>query len=177
MNLKEVSKRIENLISTTKTPKKALSEFLGISELELDNIENGSAVSINSDIIEKISNLYFCPVNYILNGTDAIENRVDFNYDGYNAKELENMSKIFKITKNQIEMDKMLEDDINDNNSEAEEIYKQRWAGLSLNSSKPLKQTHTNSEPVETREEKEQREFEKTQWDEYFFNDFNPYGL
>lgn len=92
------------------------------------------------------------------------------------AKELENMAKIFKITKNQIEMDKILEYD-ESRNLEAEEIHKQRYRGLSLGLDKPLTQTYSNTEPVKTREEREQREFEETQWDEYFFNDFNPYGL
>ena len=176
MNFKEIGKRIQNLRISTKTPKKSLSDFLEISQLNLENIESGNIDSLSSDIIEKLSNLYFCPINYILTGENPVKNRVDFNYEGSSAKELENMANIFKITKNNIEMDKMLEDN-ETRNLEAEEIRKQRCRGLSLGPEKPSIQSYTDTEPVETKEEREQREFEETQWDEYFFNDFNPYGL
>lgn len=177
MNFKEIGKRIQNLRISTKTPKKSLSNFLEISQLDLENIESGNIDSLSSDIIEKLSNLYFCPINYILTGENPVKNRVDFNYEGSSAKELENMAKIFKITKNEIEMDNMLED-IEAKDLEAEEIRKQRWTGISLDSNKLSKQTSfSNNKPIKTKKEKEQREFEETQWDEYFFNDFNPYGL
>lgn len=108
MDLKEIGERIQKLRVNTNTSKKSLSEFLDISEIELENIENGTINSINSDIIEKLSNLYYCHISYILNGENAIENRMYFNYEGCSAKELKNMATIFIIIKNQIKMDRML---------------------------------------------------------------------
>lgn len=187
MDTKAIGKRIQDLRLSTKTSKEALSIYLDITEAKLADIEDGKVDSLDSDIIEKLADLYFCPVDYILTGKNKIENRVDFNYDGYNAEKLANMAKVFKITRNQVEMDKISENakisspkakNIYDELS-AEKIRKQRWTGIDIGPDKPSKQIHTDTseEDIETREEKEQREFEETQWDEYFFNDFNPFGL
>lgn len=185
MDLKAIGKRIQDLRLSTNTSEEALSGYLDITEAKLENIENGKADSLDSGIVEKLADLYFCSVDYILTGRNKVKNRVNFNYDGYNSEKLANMAKIFKITKNQVEMDKISENakisspeakDIYDGLS-AEEIYKQRWTGLKVNSDKPSRQTYMDEAETETKEEREQREFEETQWDEYFFNDFNPYGL
>lgn len=187
MDTKAIGKRIQDLRLSTKTSKEALSIYLDITEAKLADIEDGKVDSLDLDIIEKLADLYFCPVEYILSGKNKIENRVNFNYEGFSTEKLANMAKIFKVTRNQAEIDKISENakisssktkDIYDGLS-AEEIRKQRWTGLKVSSGKPSKQTYTDTseEDIETREEKEQREFEETQWDEYFFNDFNPYGL
>ena len=108
MDLKEIGERIQKLRLNTNTTKKSLSEFLDISETDLERIETGTTNLINSDIIEKLSNLYYIPISYILNGENTIENRIYFNYEGCSAKELKNMATIFSIIKNQIKMDRML---------------------------------------------------------------------
>lgn len=176
IDLITIGKRIKELRTSTNTSKEALIKYLGISESDLEKIESGTIDSLNADIVEKISDLYFCPVEYILTGNNPIKNRVDFNYAGFDKDRLDGMAKIFRITKNQIWMDEVLED-TETKDLEAEEIYKQRWTGLSVDTNKFLKQNILDDTDIETEEEKRQREFEGTQLDEYFFNDFNPYGL
>ena len=183
MELVKIGKRIEKLRKDSNLSRKVLAEFLGINEKELEEIEKGNNAHIEMKTISKIADLYFCSEDYIINGTDEIDGRVPFNYTGYDKYRLEGIAKVFGAVRGKREdkdyMDKMIED-VGVIKSEAEKIYKQRWTGISIDSPKTPKQAHKEEikeEEIETREEKEQREFEETQWDEYFFNDFNPYGL
>lgn len=81
---------------------------MGISTLDLKNIETGNVNELSSDIIEKLSDLYFCSTCYILNGDGFMGSKGEFTYLGFNKDELINMATIHKIVKNQVEMDKML---------------------------------------------------------------------
>lgn len=103
-----IGKRINKLRTSTNTSLEALSEYLGISECVLKNIENGTASSVTSDIVEKLSDLYFCSADYILNGIGIID-IASFDYSGFNKYDLEGIAKIFKVQKNQEEMDKILD--------------------------------------------------------------------
>ncbi len=108
MNLKEIGGRIRDLRLSSKTSKKALCEYLEISKLDLDNVETGNVSELNADIIEKLSNLYFCSTDYILNGDSFRGCKSEFSYLGFTKDELINMVAIHKIAKNQIEMDKLM---------------------------------------------------------------------
>lgn len=181
MELVKIGKRIEKLRKDSNLSRKVLAEYLCISEKELEEIEKGNNTHIEMKTISKIADLYFCSEDYIIKGTDEIDGRVPFNYTGYDKYRLEGIAKVFGAVREKREdkdyMDKMIED-VGVIKSEAEKIYKQRWTGISIDSSKTSKQAHKEvEEETETKEEKEQREFEEIQWDEYFFNDFNPYGL
>ncbi len=105
MNYKEIGKRIRELRTSTKTSKEALSGYLGISELDLENIENGEIDSLSSDIVEKLSILYLCPPDYILLEEDEIKHKVNFDFSKHDSKGLANIVKVFTIIKNQIEME------------------------------------------------------------------------
>lgn len=103
-----IGERINKLRASTNTSLDALSEYLGVSEYDLRSIENGTASSITSDIVEKLSDLYFCSADYILNGIGTID-IASFDYSGFNKYDLEGIANIFKAQKNQEEMDKILD--------------------------------------------------------------------
>lgn len=105
MNYKEIGKRIQELRTNTKTSKEALSGYLGISELDLENIENGKVNSLSSDIVEKLSILYLCPPNYILLEEDELKHKANLDFSKHDSKGLANIAKVFTIIKNQIEME------------------------------------------------------------------------
>lgn len=179
MELVKIGKRIAKLRKDSNLSRKVLAEFLGINEKELEEIEKGNNTHIEMKTISKIADLYFCSEDYIIKGTDEIDGRVPFNYTGYDKYRLEGIAKVFGAVR-----EKRKDNDIQPKtetykNLTAEEIRKQRWTGISIDSPKISKQIHKEEveEEIETKEEREQREFEEVQWDEYFFNDFNPYGL
>lgn len=179
MELVKIGKRIEKLRKDSNLSRKVLAEFLGINEKELEKIEKGNNAHIEMETIRKIADLYFCSEDYIIKGTDEIDGRVPFDYTGYSKYRLEGIAKVFGAVR-----DKRKDKDIQLKTGTykdltAKEIYKQRWTGISIDSPKISKQIHKEEveEEIETKEEREQREFEEVQWDEYFFNDFNPYGL
>lgn len=179
MELVKIGKRIEKLRKDSNLSRKVLAEFLGINEKELEEIEKGNNTHIEMKTISKIADLYFCSEDYIIKGTDEIDGRVPFDYTDYSKYRLEGIAKVFGAVRGKrkdkdIQLKAKTYKDLT-----AEEIYKQRWTGISIDSPKISKQIHKEEveEEIETKEEREQREFEEVQWDEYFFNDFNPYGL
>lgn len=105
MDYKEIGKRIQELRTNTKTSKEALSGYLGISELDLENIESGEIDSLSSDIVEKLSILYICPPDYILLEEDELKHKVNFDFSKHDSKGLANIAKVFTIIQNQIEME------------------------------------------------------------------------
>lgn len=177
MDLVKMGKRIEKLRISSNLSRKILSEYLEISEEELAAIERGKREKIDKEIISKIADLYFCSEDYIIQGTDEIDDRIPFDYSNHDKNRLEGIAKVFGSVREKSKSEYIQPKSENYKELTAEEIYKQRWTGLSLDSNKPLKQIYKEEAPVETKEEREQREFEEVQWDEYFFNDFNPYEL
>lgn len=177
MDLAGMGKRIEKLRISSNLSRKILSEYLKISEEELLAIERGKRNAVSKEIISKIADLYFCSEDYIIDGTNEIDGRIPFDYSNHDKYRLEGIAKVFGLVREKSKSEYMQPKSENYKELTAEEIYKQRWTGLSSDSNKSSKQIYKEEELVETKEEREQREFEEVQWDEYFFNDFNPYGL
>lgn len=184
MSLIEIGKRIEKLRINSNLSRKTLSEYLEISEEELEKIELGKMTPVKSEIISKIADLYFCREDYITDGIDKdyIEIRVPFDYADCNKCKLDGMAKVFGAVREKQKIGDVIPD---------EEFRKQMYSGLNINSEKKQK---TSREEIQNddifssggnyisrynnmTEEEKQKEFEDTMLDEYFFNDYNPFGL
>lgn len=108
-DLAEIGNRIRNLRIESKIDQDYLAEYLGISKEEVNQIENGNA-DIDEYIIDRISTLFCCPIDYILNGT-GFEQRcsISFRTNNLDKEDLESLAAINKIVLNQIYMDRLME--------------------------------------------------------------------
>ena len=109
MNLVEIGKRIRYLRDESKLTQTKLSEYLSLDQSMIEKIEKGER-NITSDVIEKLSALFCCTVDYILFGENQEQKcTVSFRTNNLTSDDLKALAIINKIVLNQFEMDKMLE--------------------------------------------------------------------
>lgn len=109
MNLVEIGKRIRSLRDESKLTQTKLSEYLSLDQSMIAKIEKGER-NITSDVIEKLSALFCCTVDYLLFGENQEQKcTVSFRTNNLTSDDLKALAIINKIVLNQFEMDKMLE--------------------------------------------------------------------
>lgn len=114
LKLDEIGIRIKKLREKTGLTQSKLASFLSLDQSMIAKIEKGER-NINSDMLEKISNLFYTTTEYILFGKNVNENiTVAFRGSKLDAKDLEKLEKINRIVLNQFEMDKINGRDLDD---------------------------------------------------------------
>ena len=106
MNLIKIGNRIKSLREESKLTQIKIAEYLSLDKCIIIKIENGE-VDTTSDVIEKISTLFCCPINYILFGKEY-KQKFLFNLNDLTSEEIKSLASINKIVLNQCEIDKML---------------------------------------------------------------------
>ena len=109
MNLIEIGKRIKSLREESKLTQTKIAEYLSLDQSMIAKMEKGER-NITSDVIEKLSALFCCTVDYILFGEHQEQKcMVSFRTSNLTSDDLKSLAIINKIVLNQFEMDKMLE--------------------------------------------------------------------
>ena len=67
MNLTQIGKRIKSLREESKLTQTKIAEYLSLDQSMIAKMEKGER-NITSDVIEKLSALFCCTVDYILFG-------------------------------------------------------------------------------------------------------------
>lgn len=110
MNLIEIGKRIKSLREESKLTQAKIAEYLSLDQSMIAKIEKGER-NITSDVIERLSALFCCSVDYILFGVNQEQKCiVSFRTSNLTSDDLKSLAIINKIVLNQFEMDKMLEE-------------------------------------------------------------------
>lgn len=108
MNLAEIGQRIKDNRKSIGLTQKQLGEYLGLDQSMVAKIEKGQR-NINSDVIDRLSSLFCCPIDYILYGKNNNKKcQIAFRTDKLSASDLKAIAEVNKIILNQFEMDKIL---------------------------------------------------------------------
>lgn len=106
-NLVSIGKRLKKLRSDGKLTQAKVAEYLGLDQSMITKLEKGER-SISSDVIEKLSALYCCPVDYLLDGDNGQDFCcVSFRSNSLTSDDLKSLARIHKIVLNQMELDKI----------------------------------------------------------------------
>lgn len=109
MNLIEIGNRIKSLRNESNLTQAKIAEYLSLDQSMVAKMEKGER-NITSDVIEKLSNLFCCTVDYILFGeTQKQKCTISFRTSNLTSDDLKSLAIINKIVLNKFEMDKMLE--------------------------------------------------------------------
>lgn len=106
VDLKNVGKNIKNLREKSGLNQKQVAEFLDLDQSMISKIEKGER-NISASLIEKLANLFCCPVSSIVYGDEDLTCRVAFRSNLLKKEDLEALSLINKIALNQFEMDRI----------------------------------------------------------------------
>ena len=109
MDLIDIGKRIKSLRKDSNLTQSKVADFLSLDQSMIAKIEKGER-NITSDVIEKLSALFCCTVDYLLFGENQEQKcTVSFRTNNLTSDDLKALAIINKIVLNQFEMDKMLE--------------------------------------------------------------------
>lgn len=109
VNLVEIGKRIKSLRKESKLTQADIAGYLSLDQSMVAKMEKGER-NITSEVIEKLSALFCCTVDYILFGVNQEQKCiVSFRTSNLTPDDLKSLAVINKIVLNQFEMDKMLE--------------------------------------------------------------------
>ena len=110
MNLVDIGKRIQTLRKRARLNQATVAAYLSVDQSMIAKMEKGER-NISSDVIEKLSALFCCPVDYILFGEKAsTQCEVAFRAKAIHSEDLHSLARLNKIVLNQFELDKMGED-------------------------------------------------------------------
>lgn len=113
-NLVDIGMRIKKLREEANLTQIKIADFLSLDQSMIAKIEKGER-KISADMIEKLANLFCCPVDYILLGEDLKRKcTISFRSNAITQSDLKSLSNINKIVLNQFEMDSIYEENIND---------------------------------------------------------------
>lgn len=108
MNLAEIGKRMKALREESNLTQTKIAEYLSLDQSMVAKMEKGER-NITSDVIEKLSGLFCCTVDYILSGeTPEQKCTISFRTSSLTSDDLKSLATINKIVLNQFEMDKIL---------------------------------------------------------------------
>lgn len=108
VNLIEIGSRIRTLRDEANLTQTKVAEYLSLDQSMIAKIEKGER-NITSDVIEKLSNLFCCSVDYILFGKNQEQKfTVSFRTGNLTSDDLNSLAVINKIVLNQFEMERML---------------------------------------------------------------------
>lgn len=105
-DLTNVGRNIKILREKSGLNQKQVAEFLGLDQSMISKIEKGER-NISADLIERLANLFCCPVSSIVNGDEDLTCRVAFRSNLITKEDLEALSLINRIALNQFEMDRI----------------------------------------------------------------------
>lgn len=108
MDLTKIGKNIKSMREEANLSKTKVAEYLSVDEDMVIKIENGE-IDINSDIIQKLSNLYCCRLDQVLFGRNPKERIIDISkINELSLEEMISLAAVTKIALNQFDMDQML---------------------------------------------------------------------
>lgn len=109
LNLIQIGKRIKSLREEAELTQTKIAEYLSLDQSMIEKMEKGET-NITSDVIEKLSTLFCCTIDYIFFGKNKRQKRmVSFKTSNLTSNDLKSLAIINKIALNQFEMDKLLE--------------------------------------------------------------------
>ena len=110
VNLVEIGKRIKSLREDSKLTQIKVADYLSLDQSMIAKIEKGER-NITSDVIEKLSTLFCCTVEYILSGENKKQElTVSFRTSNLTSDDLKSLAIVNKIVLNQFKMDSILEE-------------------------------------------------------------------
>ena len=110
VNLIEIGKRIKSLREESKLTQAKIAEYLSLDQSMIAKMEKGER-KITSDVIEKLSTLFCCTVEYILSGENKKQElTVSFRTSNLTSDDLKSLAIVNKIVLNQFKMDSILEE-------------------------------------------------------------------
>ena len=110
MNLIQIGKRIKSLREESKLTQTKIAEYLSLDQSMIAKMEKGER-NITSDVIEKLSTLFCCTVEYILSGENKKQEfTVSFRTSNLTSDDLKSLAIVNKIVLNQFKMDSILEE-------------------------------------------------------------------
>lgn len=83
-----------------------VAEFLDLDQDMISKIEKGE-INISESQIDKLVNLFCCPLSSILYGNEDLNCKVDYRSNLIKREDLEALSLINKLVLNQFEMDRI----------------------------------------------------------------------
>lgn len=108
MDLTKIGKNIKSMREESNLSRAKVAEYLSVDEDMVIKIENGE-IDINSDIIQKLSNLYCCRLDQVLFGRNPKERAIDISkINELSLEEMISLAAVTKIALNQFDMDQML---------------------------------------------------------------------
>ncbi|MFR2891449.1 helix-turn-helix domain-containing protein [Peptoniphilus grossensis] len=106
VDLTNVGRNIKSLREKSGLIQRQVAEFLDLDQSVISKIEKGE-INISESQIDKLANLFCCPLSYILYGNEDLNCRVDYRSNLITKEDLEALSLINKLVLNQFEMDKI----------------------------------------------------------------------
>lgn len=106
VDLKNVGKNIKVLREKSGLNQKQVAEFLDLDQSMISKIEKGER-NISADLIDKLANLFCCPVSSIVYGDKDLTCKVAFRSNLITKEDLEALSLINRIALNQFDMDRI----------------------------------------------------------------------
>lgn len=98
--MKSRGERLKQLRTTNNLSINDLSEYLGISQKDIEDLENNEG-KLNLTVLTKLSNLYCCSEKYLLCMSDDYEPMAyAFGSDAHSVDDLNAIAKINQIYKN-----------------------------------------------------------------------------
>lgn len=107
LDLKNVGRNIKKLREKSGLNQKQIAEFLGLDQSMISKIEKGER-NISSDLIDRLANLFCCPVSSIVLSDETLISGINYKSDLITKEELDSLALINKIVLNQYEMDRIV---------------------------------------------------------------------
>lgn len=106
VDLINVGRNIKSLRGKSSLNQRQIAEFLDLDQSVVSKIEKGER-NISASLVDRLANLFCCPVSYILCGNEDLNCRVDYRSNLIKKEDLEALSLINKLVLNQFEMDRI----------------------------------------------------------------------
>lgn len=106
VDLINVGRNIKSLREKSGLNQRQVAEFLDLDQSVISKIEKGE-INISASLIDKLANLFCCPLSSILYGNEDLNCKVDYRSNLITKEDLEALSVINKLVLNQFEMDKI----------------------------------------------------------------------
>ena len=106
VDLINVGRNIKSLREKSGLNQRQVAEFLDLDQDMISKIEKGE-INISESQIDKLANLFCCPLSSILYGNEDLTCRVDYRSNLITKEDLEALSLINKLVLNQFEMDRI----------------------------------------------------------------------
>lgn len=107
LDLKNVGRNIKKLREKSGLNQKQVAEFLELDQSMVSEIEKGEA-NISLDLINKLANLFCCPVSSIVLSDETLKSGINYKSDLITKEDLDSLALINKIVLNQYEMDRIV---------------------------------------------------------------------